>query len=100
MGAKSRKLDLILVNSKAKPPVCKLDTLKEVVQNMKKREEDRKKEEQKRKKGMKNILVGAAIDGHDLATKIRKVKEFIDEGLQVKLTIFAKKPLLRKNPLA
>ena len=35
-----------------------------------------------------------------MATKIRKVKEFIDEGLQVKLTIFAKKPLLRKNPLA
>jgi hypothetical protein len=31
---------------------------------------------------------------------VRKVKEFIDDGLQVKLTIFAKKPAMRKNPLA
>lgn len=42
----------------------------------------------------------ALIDTHDLNTKIRKVKECIDDGLQVKLTIFAKKPAMRKNPLA
>ena len=31
---------------------------------------------------------------------MKKVREFIEEGLQVKLTIFIKKPALRKHPLA
>ena len=40
------------------------------------------------------------MDVHDLEVKLKKLREFIQEGLQVKLTMFIKKPALRKHPLA
>jgi hypothetical protein len=42
----------------------------------------------------------ALCESHDLNTKLNKVKAFLSEGLQVKVSIFAKKRTQREHPLA
>mmetsp|Transcript_17848 Transcript_17848/g.29837 ORF Transcript_17848/g.29837 Transcript_17848/m.29837 type:complete len:238 (+) Transcript_17848:76-789(+) len=97
--ARSKALDLVLV----KPPtndevaVC-------VLQDFKKKQMEAEKkvkaEPKKKAKPIKQIRVGALCDTHDLDTKLNKVKGFLSEGLQVRVSIFAKKRTAREHPLA
>lgn len=42
----------------------------------------------------------ALCDTHDLNTKLSKVKNFLGDGLQVKVSIFSRKVVTREHPLA
>lgn len=77
--------DLVEIAPQASPPVCKiLDYGK-----YKFEQEKRIKESRKRQKliKMKEIRMQPKIERHDLAFKTKHVREFLDEGNKVKVTI-------------
>eukprot|EP01041_Mallomonas_annulata_P007051 gene7051-14350_t len=95
--AKGMGLDLVLVDIKADPPVCKLENYGNVISELRKKEKLRTND---KPKGMKEMFVGALIDPHDLDIKLNKVRQFLDEGHPVKVSVLAKKRMLHAHPQA
>jgi translation initiation factor IF-3 len=96
--ASDMDLDLILVNDKAIPPVCRLDDyglkLKDSKQKLK------LKRAKERERSVKEMFISAGIGPHDLITKVNKIKDFLDEGHPVKVFLVVENVELKKNPLA
>jgi len=83
--AKEIGLDLIEVAPLAVPPVCRiLDFGKYRFDQEKKLKETRKKQKLIK---VKEVRMQPLIETHDLQFKTRYVKEFLDEGNKVKVTI-------------
>ncbi len=83
--ARELGLDLVEVAPQAQPPVCKLiDYGKYKFELEKKSRESRKHQKQVR---IKEIRMQPKIDDHDLEFKTRHIREFLDEGNKVKVTI-------------
>jgi len=83
--AKERELDLVEVNPKAFPPVCKVMDFGKF-----KYEEARKAREAKKKQTvvkLKEIKLRPKTDDHDLDFKIKHIRDFIAEGNKVKITV-------------
>ena len=96
--AKGFGLDLVLLNENADPPVCKLiDSKQQVVEDFKKKRT--RQLNASKAKPVKEIFISAGIDSHDLATKMKRIKEFLDEGHQVKVGVTAKRKLMEKDGL-
>jgi translation initiation factor IF-3 len=96
--AKSKELDLILVSMKTDPPVCRLEKYKDVL--MARRQKDKEMKKSQKARSLKEMYIGVNIDPHDLGIKLDKIKEFIANGHQVKVSLISKKADLQKNPLA
>jgi translation initiation factor IF-3 len=96
--ANDMDLDLILVNDKADPPVCRLDDyglkLKDSKQKLK------IKRAKERERSVKEMFISAGIGPHDLQTKVNKIKDFLNEGHPVKVFLVVDNSELKKNPLA
>jgi translation initiation factor IF-3 len=83
--ARAGGVDLVEIAPQAQPPVCKLlDYGKYKFELEKKNRESRKHQKQIR---IKEIRMQPKIDEHDLEFKTRHVREFLDEGNKVKVTI-------------
>jgi translation initiation factor IF-3 len=83
--AREAGLDLVEVAPQAQPPVCKiLDYGKYKFELEKKNRESRKHQKQVK---IKEIRMQPKIDGHDLEFKTRHIREFLDEGDKVKVTV-------------
>lgn len=83
--AKEKRLDLVEVAPEAHPPVCKiLDYGKHKYLSKKKEHDARKKQHSV---VIKEVRVRPKIDEHDLQTKMRKAREFLEHGdkLQVNM---------------
>lgn len=77
-------LDLVEVNPKAAPPVCKImDYGKFKYQEKKKAAEAKKKQTLVE---VKEIKLRPKTDDHDLDVKVRHIKRFLSEGNKVKVT--------------
>jgi translation initiation factor IF-3 len=77
-------LDLVEVNPKSNPPVCKILDFGKY-----KYEEKKKQGEAKRKQTVvevKEIKIRPKTDDHDIAVKIRAIRRFIESGNKVKVT--------------
>ena len=78
-------LDLVEVNPKAEPPVCK------VMDFGKYKYEEKKKANEARKKQtvveIKEVKVRPKTDDHDLETKVKHIRRFLDEGNKAKITV-------------
>ena len=83
--AQEHDLDLVNVAPQAKPPVCRIMDYGKYRYEQSKRE----KEARKRQKiiQVKEIRFSPSIEEHDLQTKLRNVKRFLQSGDKVKLTI-------------
>jgi len=84
-AASEQGLDLVEVNPKAEPPVCKLLDFGKY-----KYEEKKKAREAKRKQtsvDVKEIKLRPKTDTHDLATKSRAARRFLETGNKVKFTV-------------
>ena len=82
--AERDSLDLVEVSPNAKPPVCKIiDYGKYRYQQTKKDKENKKSQHQVK---IKEIKVKPNTDDHDLNTKIKRAKEFIEKGNKVRVT--------------
>ncbi len=83
--AKERGLDLVEVAPQANPPVCKLlDYGKYKFELEKKNRESKKKQKQLR---LKEIRMQPKIETHDLQFKTKHIREFLEEGNKVKVTV-------------
>jgi translation initiation factor IF-3 len=83
--ARQRGLDLVEVAPNETPPVCKLmDYGKFRYEQTKKDRDSRKTQKQV---VLKEVRFSPKIDDHDIQTKARMVRRFLDEGNKVKLTV-------------
>jgi translation initiation factor IF-3 len=83
--AEEAGLDLVEVSPTAEPPVCKiLDYGKVKYEAQKKANAARKKQ---RVIEVKEIKMRPGIDENDYGIKMKKVREFLDEGDKVKVTM-------------
>jgi len=83
--AQEQGLDLVEVNPKAEPPVCKILDFGKY-----KYEEKKKTAEAKRKQTVveiKEIKLRPKTDDHDIAFKVKAARRFIEAGHKVKVTV-------------
>jgi translation initiation factor IF-3 len=83
--AEEKGLDLVEVNPKGSPPVCKI-----IDHGRFKYEESRKKRVAKKKQSVisvKEVKLRPKTDTHDLNVKIRAVQRFLADGNKAKLVI-------------
>src|SRR5688572_28089125 len=82
--ARERELDLVEVNPKAHPPVCK------VMDFGKFKYEEKKKQADARKRQtiveLKEIKIRPKTDDHDMEFKLKHIRRFLEEGDKVKIT--------------
>lgn len=82
--AREKHLDLVEVNPKAVPPVCKImDFGKYKYEEKKKQNEAKKKQTQV---GLKEVKLRPKTDDHDMDVKTRHVRRFLEDGDKVKIT--------------
>ena len=83
--AKEQDLDLVEISPHADPPVCKIINYgKYAYQQQKKKKQNKKSQHVMH---LKNIKMRPKTDVHDYNFKVRHVKEFIESGDRVKITI-------------
>jgi translation initiation factor IF-3 len=83
--AESLDLDLVEVNPKASPPVCKIMDYGRFKYEEKKRQADARKRQTQI--ALKEIKLRPKTDEHDLDFKTKHVRRFLEEGNKVKLTV-------------
>jgi len=84
--AKEKDLDVVEIAATAKPPVAKLiDFKKFKYQEAKK---DRESKKSQKNVGVKEIRLRPFIGQHDFDTRLKRAKEFLEDGNQVKLSLF------------
>lgn len=86
--AKEKDMDLVEIAPKANPPVCKIITWSKFMYELKKKEKDARKNKQK---DMKEFRFGSNIGIADKERLIRRAKEFLNKGHNVKVTIVRKR---------
>lgn len=83
--AKDAGLDLVEVSPTAEPPVCKIIDYGKYMFDLEKKTRESKKHQKIVK--LKEIRMQPKIEDHDLEFKTKHVKEFLDDGDKVKVTI-------------
>ncbi|MDQ3033870.1 MAG: translation initiation factor IF-3 [Myxococcota bacterium] len=82
--AREKELDLVEVNPKAMPPVCKIMDYGRFKYEEKKRENDAKKRQIQVE--LKEVKLRPKTDDHDMDVKVKHVRRFLEEGNKVKVT--------------
>lgn len=77
-------LDLVEVAPDSTPPVCKIMDYRRQIFEQKRRQKEARK---KTKSQLKEIKLRPKIDPHDYGIKLRRVKEFLEKGHKVKVTM-------------
>ena len=83
--ARQRGLDLVEVAPNAVPPVCKIMDYGKFKYEQTKKERDSRKSQ--KSVIVKEVRFSPTIDEHDIETKTKMAKRFLDEGNKVKLTV-------------
>ena len=82
--AESAGLDLVEIAPNATPPVCKIIDYSKFRYQLTKKEKEAKKSQHQVK--IKEIKLKPNIDVHDLNTKIKRARDFIQKGFKVRIT--------------
>jgi len=86
--AREKELDLVAISPAAEPPVCRLLDYGKFLYSLQKKEHEAQKSQ--KKVHLKEIKFTPVIGDHDVDVKFKKIKEFLDEGDKVKVTIWLK----------
>ncbi len=89
-SAKNQGLDLILINEKANPPLCRIVETNKYLYEQKQKEKQEKKRQRENITEQKEIRMGLNIDLHDLKTKANHARRFLDQKAKVTVTIVLK----------
>ncbi len=81
--AKEKDVDLVLITGKPDIPVCKLIEVGKYMY----RQEKKKKESKTKTTELKGIRLGFSISEHDMKTKMRRAKKFLDNDNKVKIEL-------------
>ncbi len=80
-------LDLVEINSKANPPVCKIIDYGKFKYELTKKEKEQSKKARLSKADVKEIHLRPNTDKNDISIKARKAKEFLVDGDKVKVAV-------------
>ncbi len=83
--ARDAEVDLVEVAPNSEPPVCRLLDYGKLLYLSSKKEKESKRGQKSTEQ--KEVRFRPNIGTHDLDAKVRKVREFIDDGSKVKLTV-------------
>jgi translation initiation factor IF-3 len=83
--ARELGLDLVEVNPKAQPPVCKIMDFGRFKYEEKKKLNEAKKRQKSVE--LKEVKLRPKTDEHDIDFKVKHVRRFLEEGNQVKITV-------------
>lgn len=83
--ARQRGLDLVEVAPNAVPPVCRILDYGKLRYLYSKKEREAKKGQKTSE--LREVRLRPRIGTHDLSSKVRKVKELIDDGSKVKVAV-------------
>ncbi|WGH26337.1 MAG: translation initiation factor IF-3 [Candidatus Bostrichicola ureolyticus] len=86
--AKYNELDLVEINSKTDPPICKILEYKKFLYEQKKKQKLIKLKQDK--VIIKEIRLGPQTNIHDIEFKIKNAKKFLKDKEKVKISIFFK----------
>lgn len=89
-SARNQGLDLILINDKANPPLCRIVEMNKYLYEQKQKEKAEKKRQRENITDQKEIRMGLNIDVHDLKTKANHAKKFLEQKAKVTVTIVLK----------
>jgi len=76
-----QELDLVEVNPRANPPVCKIMDYGKLMY------EQRKKKPQSKGSELKEIGISMKISDHDLTFKVKQARKFLEKGHKVKFNL-------------
>lgn len=83
--AESKDLDLVLVAPGAKPPVAKFMDYSKYKYDMQRKQREAKKKQATT--SLKEIRLSPKIEKHDLETKLKNGRKFLEKGNKLKLSI-------------
>lgn len=83
--ARAAGLDLIEVSPNAEPPVCKILDLGKYKYELQKKKQEAKKKQKVIE--IKEIKLRPVIGEHDYQIKLKRIREFLDDGNKVKVTL-------------
>lgn len=86
--AREKELDLVAISPNADPPVCRLLDYGKYLYSLQKKAHEAQKAQ--RKIHVKEIKFTPVIGDHDIDVKLKKIKEFLEDGNKVKITIWLK----------
>ena len=89
-SARNQGLDLILINEKADPPLCRIVEMNKYLYEQKQKEKAEKKRQRDNLTDQKEIRMGLNIDRNDMQTKANHAKKFIEQKAKVTVTIVLK----------
>ena len=84
--AEARDLDLVEISPNASPPVAKIIDWGKY--NYQKTKQLQKSKRNAKSSDLKQMRFGLKISDHDLGIKLKKTREFLDQGHKVKIVIF------------
>lgn len=84
-AAQQRGLDLVEVAPNATPPVCRIVDFGKYKYEQEKRDREARKHQHATK--VKEIKIRLNIDPHDYAIKLDHIREFLAEGMKVKVSL-------------
>jgi translation initiation factor IF-3 len=82
--AREADLDLVEVNPKGVPPVCKIMDFGKFKYEEKKKENEAKKRQVQVE--LKEVKLRPKTDDHDLEVKVKHIRRFLEDGNKVKVT--------------
>lgn len=85
--AEAAGLDLVLINAKAEPPVCRILDLGKYRYEQQQKAKDAAKAQRASRVNIKEVQFKPNIDQHDFDTKCNKIAKFISKGNIVKLQV-------------
>ena len=85
--AKFANLDLVLLNSDPKNPVCKIIDYNKYRYEKQKQAKEAKKRQREQNLELKEYRLSVTIDVGDFETKLRNAKAYLEKGHKIKVTV-------------
>jgi len=92
--AQEKDLDLVAISPTADPPVCRLLDYGKYIYSLQKKAHEAQKLQ--KKVHLKEIKFTPVIGEHDVEVKLKKIKQFLEDGNKVKITIWLRGRQKRK----
>jgi translation initiation factor IF-3 len=93
-AAEEKDLDLVEISPNANPPVCRILDYGKYLYSLQKKAHEAQK--QQKKIHIKEIKFTPVIGDHDVEVKLKKIRQFLEDGNKVKVTIWLKGRQKRK----